>query len=78
MSRLYVTHETDYKSGNGHCATTKACAAIYWGSSSQSKLAARIVVHWPKGASVPSVSVYSLPNEDDTAINVNTKGVSAI
>lgn len=56
MSRLYLKHQTDL-SHKGHRAHEELSASVFWGSTYDSKLAARITVKWVKGKEEPIVWV---------------------
>jgi hypothetical protein len=62
MSRLWISHTSDLRKRTGHGASETATASIHWGSSKDSKLAAHVFVHWPKGSKVPSVTIESVEN----------------
>jgi len=55
MSRLYIKKKTDL-SKTGNRGTEEARAAIYWGSTHDSKLAGEIRVYWPKDQEKPTVT----------------------
>ncbi|KKK45401.1 hypothetical protein LCGC14_3165610, partial [marine sediment metagenome] len=59
MSRLYLIARSDARkteiTARGH---QRIEATIYWGSASDSKEAASILVSWPKGHNKPIVTVH--------------------
>ena len=65
MSRLYIKTNTDAikttHTARGHQEIT---TAVYWGSTSDSKLAIEIAVKWPKNTDKPVVRVLTGPNID--------------
>lgn len=55
--RLYMFTTSDSGSGTGKGANETCSAQINWGSSGNSKRAAKIEVYWPRGAEHPEVKV---------------------
>jgi len=56
MSRLYIINESDISTMGKRCKTL-ASTSVNWGSTGDSKLAAEILVSWPKDAKTPVVTI---------------------